>query len=153
MFLLKLADEYQMDELKTLCVDFMKSVINRENCLFLCSVADRYDLKDVIVLCAKKARALSMSDIIKSEYFESISPEAKLEIYTQRIEALEEIVDQRQSSAHLPQVYLQPFLNVRAWVRHLIKRASCGGPFAILEQSLNSISCAVLLGLPVAGRL
>ncbi|KAK3745858.1 hypothetical protein QZH41_013213 [Actinostola sp. cb2023] len=97
-FLLTLADEYQMGEVKELCAQFMTSIFSTNNCLELCRVADCFGLKDVISKCVEEAKSLTMSTIEDDTHYADISPEVKVQICTERIKALEEVLDQYSST-------------------------------------------------------
>ncbi|KAK3699162.1 hypothetical protein QZH41_011862, partial [Actinostola sp. cb2023] len=97
-FLLTLADEYQMGEVKELCAQFMTSIFSTNNCLELCRVADRFGLTDVISECVEEAKSLTMSTIENDTHYGDISPEVKVQICTERIKALEEVLNQYSST-------------------------------------------------------
>ncbi|KAK3745857.1 hypothetical protein QZH41_013212 [Actinostola sp. cb2023] len=103
-FLLTLADEYQMGEVKKLCAQFMTKQLTsyfgtNYNChLELCRVADRFGLTDVISECVEVAKSLTMSTIENDTHYADISPEVKIQICTERIKALEEVLNQYYST-------------------------------------------------------
>ncbi|KAK3699165.1 hypothetical protein QZH41_011865 [Actinostola sp. cb2023] len=98
-FLLKLADEYQMEDVKKLCTEFMSSNVCKANCLHLCQLADRFGLNDIMKLkCVEEAKSLPMSTIENDTHYADISPEVKVQICTERIKTLEEVLDQYYST-------------------------------------------------------
>ncbi|KAK3699163.1 hypothetical protein QZH41_011863, partial [Actinostola sp. cb2023] len=76
-FLLKLADEYQMEEVKNLCTEFISSILRKTNCLHLFQVVDRFGLNDMKLECVKEAKSLPMSTIENDTHYADISPEVK----------------------------------------------------------------------------
>ncbi|XP_020914752.1 BTB and MATH domain-containing protein 36-like [Exaiptasia diaphana] len=93
-FLLKLAQEYQMDKIKKCCDHYMKLKLSKENCLHFCQVADQYDLSDELKRrCVKEAKWLPLSAIEESTHFvqmSSTSPTLDNQILIEKIKLLEE---------------------------------------------------------------
>lgn len=91
--LLKLADEYQMDKIKKICVEFMASTIDEygENCLHFCQVADHCGLteNELIQKCIDKAKWLPLSLIQESEYFPQLSSKLIIQLLLEKINVLE----------------------------------------------------------------
>ncbi|KAK3745867.1 hypothetical protein QZH41_013209, partial [Actinostola sp. cb2023] len=77
-FLLMLADEYQMEDVKKLCTEFMSSILSKANCLHLCQLADHFGLNDIVKSkCVEEAKSLPMSSIEDDTHYADISPEVK----------------------------------------------------------------------------
>ncbi|KAK3699164.1 hypothetical protein QZH41_011864 [Actinostola sp. cb2023] len=97
-FLLKLADEYQMEDVKKLCTEFISSILRKTNCLHLFQVVDRFGLNDMKLKCVEEAKSLPMFTIENDTHYADISPEVKVQICTERIKALEEVLYQYYST-------------------------------------------------------
>ncbi|KAK3745866.1 hypothetical protein QZH41_013208 [Actinostola sp. cb2023] len=97
-FLLKLADEYQIKDVKKLCTEFMSSTLRKRNCLHIFQVADRFGLNDMKLKCVDEAKSLTMSTIVDDTQYADISLEVKMQICTERIKALKEVLDQYYST-------------------------------------------------------
>ncbi|KAK3722093.1 hypothetical protein QZH41_019854 [Actinostola sp. cb2023] len=101
-FLLKLADEYQMEKVKKLCIKFMRSEADGDedfdNVLKFCQVADRFGLDEIKSQCIQDAHHLTLSSIRSDAHYADISPEIKVQIFAKRIEALEEYLEKFSST-------------------------------------------------------
>ncbi|KAK3699153.1 hypothetical protein QZH41_011866, partial [Actinostola sp. cb2023] len=97
-YLLELAEEYQMDDVKKYCIDFLTSAIEASNCLYLCHVADRFCLKDVMTKCIEEARYKGSNALQGNEDFEDLTPELKNEVCMERIKELEKSLQEYTSA-------------------------------------------------------
>lgn len=97
-FLLKLADEYQMEKIKDICCSFMSDELSYDNCLQFCKVADCYRLEDVLDDCIYTARHLTLTSIKSSSHYKSLSDSAKVRLITKRCQEVEDFLSQYSSS-------------------------------------------------------
>ncbi|XP_031566424.1 BTB and MATH domain-containing protein 38-like [Actinia tenebrosa] len=88
-YLLELAEEYQIDRVKTFCSEYLSYNIQESNALCFYKVAERFGLKEVMSQCVQEARYISSLSIEDSEDYHDLRPEIKLEISTERIKELE----------------------------------------------------------------
>ena len=113
-FLLKLADEYQMDKVKKLCIDYMESALDDENCLHFCRVAEDFNLGTIqdetpkkrdeddsddddeevsfIDKCVEEAKWLPLSMLEESSYLPLVTPtpaSIELKILQEKVKILE----------------------------------------------------------------
>ena len=101
-FLLKLADEYQMEKVKKLCIKFMRSEADGDedfdNVLKFCQVADHFGLDEIKSQCIQDAHHLTLLSIRSDAHYADVSPEIKVQIFAKRIEALEEYLEKYSST-------------------------------------------------------
>lgn len=99
-FLLKLADEYQIDKIKSLCSSYMTEVLDHDTdiCLEFCKTADRYGLKDILDYCIFSSRKLNLPSIQGSSHYKDISDKVKVQLLGKRMATLESLLDQYSST-------------------------------------------------------
>ncbi|KXJ26960.1 kelch-like protein 24 [Exaiptasia diaphana] len=91
-FLLKLSDEYQMDDVTEMCADFMTSTLDKNNCLLFYEAADLYNLDEVKSKCMNWAKSLTISSIERNQNFNKMRLETKYEILAERVKSLEGVL-------------------------------------------------------------
>ncbi|KAK3699154.1 hypothetical protein QZH41_011867 [Actinostola sp. cb2023] len=88
-FLLELAEEYQMDKVKTFCAEYLSYNIQESNSIHFYKVADRFGLKDVMAQCIQEARFMTSLSMEDNQDYNDLKPEVKIDICSERIKELE----------------------------------------------------------------
>ena len=84
-FLLKLAEEYEVPNIKIRCEDFL---MDHSNSLETLILAERYGLKHLYKTCMESAKTRTLEEIQRSPEFKDISQETVIKIYKEKIEIM-----------------------------------------------------------------
>ncbi|XP_031560811.1 actin-binding protein IPP-like [Actinia tenebrosa] len=88
-FLLRLAEEYQVSQVKHLCCKFLISSVEESNCFGIYKVAESYNLEDVKEKCAEVASLKPCRILESSEEFGGLKAENQKMVYAKRARYLE----------------------------------------------------------------
>ena len=91
-FLLELADEYQMEDIRNRCEDVLVDLVSRKlgnSCLAVLPFAQYYKLEKLLGTIVNKARQLTLSDFKSHEMYDKMDPAVYKQIVEGIIERLE----------------------------------------------------------------
>ena len=90
-FLLKLADEYEVPNIKTRCEDFLMGHSNSLETLIL---AEQYGLKHLYKTCMESAKTRTIEEIQRNPVFKNISQETMIKLYKEKIDMLRDYANE-----------------------------------------------------------
>lgn len=92
-FLLKLADEYQIQKVTDLCEEFINNEVSPANCIEFFNVSHSYGLQDVMEYSLGYASRLTIESIQSSPAYPEVTDEAKVRILTERLVRIEGLLN------------------------------------------------------------
>lgn len=139
-FLLSLADEFQIDQLRDECIKHIR-LANKTGITALkyMNVIKRFDIKDLDDECLTELQKIPNEEIIQNYHFEVLHDSTKLEIITERAKYLERVISQHKKS-------IQPFVEYiynRAYdgyVKYLHDQGLQESMFTICEKSEKHVN-------------
>ena len=89
-FLLELAEEYQIERVKKLCIQYLSWDINGTNCEHIYAVAEKYGLYTVMESSLEESKYRTLNSFESAYDFVNLPDKAKVEFLKFRVQELEE---------------------------------------------------------------
>jgi len=133
-YLLALADEYQIDELRDMCIQFIKNTRKSDsNILNYIAVIQRYKLNSIASCCDNFIEKTTQNTLTENFYYENLETTIKLYIVEKRLKHVEDqIIKYKKSSESLVN-YLYRTSN-EAYMKYLLERDLDENIFAKCEN-------------------
>ncbi|XP_020899579.1 kelch-like protein 30 [Exaiptasia diaphana] len=151
-FLLELAEEYQMEKVRAFCSEYLSYNIQESNSIHYYKIADRFNLKDVMILCIEEARYRTSLIMEDDQEFEELRPEVKLEICIERIKELERTLNEyaKTCSSLVEKVYKEVADSALAAIEcdnHPVHRTGSREPFKMsckcCRRRVQNVDCVI----------